>query len=38
MQVRELTGDKIKKDIVKRGYKIKGSIGSIEIVMPKTIK
>jgi IS5 family transposase len=38
MQVRELTGGKIKKAIVDRGYRIKGSIGSIEIVMPKTLK
>jgi len=38
LQVRELTGGKIKKAIVDRGYRIKGSIGSIEIVMPKTLK
>jgi len=38
MQVRELTGGKIKKAIVDRGYRIKGSIGSIDIVMPKTLK
>lgn len=38
MQVRQLTGGKIKKAIVDRGYRIKGSIGSIEIVMPKTLK
>jgi transposase, IS5 family len=38
MQVRELTGGKIKKAIVDRGYRIKGSIGSTEIVMPKALK
>jgi len=38
MQVRELTGGKIKKAIVDRGYRIKGKIGSIDIVMPKMLK
>lgn len=38
LQVRELTGGIIKKAIVDRGYKIKGKIGSIEIVMPKVLK
>jgi hypothetical protein len=38
LQVRELTGGKIKKAIVDRGYKIKEKIGSIEIVMPKVLK
>ncbi len=38
LQVRELTGGKIKKAIVDRGYRIKGRIGSIDIVMPKTLK
>jgi IS5 family transposase len=38
MQVRELTGGKIKKAIVDRGYRIKENIGSIEIVMPKSLK
>ena len=38
MQVRELTGGKIRKAIVDRGYRMKGKIGSIEIVMPKTLK
>jgi IS5 family transposase len=38
LQVRELTGGKIKKAIVDRGYKIKGKIGSIEIVMPNVFK
>ncbi len=37
-QVQELTGCKIKKAIVDRGYRIKDKIGSIEIVMPKTLK
>jgi len=37
-QVKELTRGRIKKAIVDRGYKIKGSIGSIEIVMPKMLK
>jgi IS5 family transposase len=38
LQVRELTGGIIKKAIVDRGYKIKGKIGSIEIVMPEVLK
>ena len=38
MQVRELTGGKVKKAIVDRGYRIKGKIGSIDIVMPKMLK
>jgi IS5 family transposase len=38
LQVRELTGGKIKKAIVDRGYRISGNIGSIEIVMPKILK
>ena len=38
LQVRELTGGIIKKAIVDRGYKIKGKIGSIEIVMPNVLK
>ena len=37
LQVRELTGGKVKKAIVDRGYKIKGIIGFIEIVMPKVL-
>ena len=37
-QVRELTGGRIRKAIVDRGYRIKGKIGSIEIVMPKSLK
>ncbi len=38
LQVRELTGGKIKKAIVDRGYRVKGKIGSIEIVMPEVLK
>jgi len=38
MQERELTGGRIRKAIVDRGYRIKGSIGAIEIVMPKALK
>lgn len=37
-QVKELTGGKIKKAIVDRGYKVKGGIAGIDIVMPKTLK
>jgi IS5 family transposase len=37
-QVRELTGSKIKKAIVDRGYKIKTGILGIDIVMPKMLK
>jgi IS5 family transposase len=37
-QVKELTGGKIKKAIVDRGYKVKGGIPSIDIVMPKALK
>ncbi|MCJ7448519.1 MAG: transposase [Bacteroidales bacterium] len=37
-QVKELTGGKIKKAIVDRGYKVKGGILSIDIVMPKMLK
>ncbi len=33
-QVKELTGGKIKKAIVDRGYKVKGGIPGIDIVMP----
>jgi transposase, IS5 family len=38
MQERELTGGRIRKAIVDRGYRIKGSIGATEIVMPKAHK
>ena len=38
LQVRELTRGIIKKAIVDRGYRIKGKIGSIEIVMPEVLK
>ena len=37
-QVKELTGGKIKKAIVDRGYKVKGGIAGVDIVMPKTLK
>ena len=37
-QVKELTGSKIKKAIVDRGYKIKKGILGIDIVMPKMLK
>ena len=37
-QVKELTGGKIRKAIVDRGYKIKGGIAGIDIVMPKMLK
>jgi IS5 family transposase len=37
-QVKELTGGKIKKAIVDRGYKVKGGIAGIDIVMPKILK
>jgi len=37
-QVKELTGGKIKKAIVDRGYKVKGGIQGIDIVMPKMLK
>ena len=34
----ELTGGKIKKAIVDRGYKVKGGIPDVDIVMPKALK
>jgi IS5 family transposase len=37
-QVKELTGGKIKKAIVDRGYRVKGGIKGVDIVMPKTLK
>lgn len=37
-QVRELTGGKIKKAIVDKGYKVKGGIEGVDIVMPKVLK
>ena len=37
-QVKELTGGKIKKAIVDRGYKVKGGIRGVDIVMPKALK
>ena len=37
-QVHELTGGKIKKAIVDRGYKVKGGIPKVDIVTPKVLK
>jgi IS5 family transposase len=37
-QIMELTGSKIKKAIVDRGYKVKGGIPDVDIVMPKALK
>ena len=37
-QVIELTGSKIKKAIVDKGYKVKGGILGVDIVMPKMLK
>lgn len=37
-QVEELTGGKVKKAIVDRGYKVKGGLPGIDIVMPKNLK
>jgi len=37
-QVKELTGGKIRKAIVDRGYKVKGGIRGVDIVMPKSLK
>jgi IS5 family transposase len=37
-QVVELTGGKIKKAIVDKGYKVKGGLPDIDIVMPKNLK
>lgn len=37
-QVKELTGEKIKKVIVDKGYKVLGGIAGIDIVMPKVLK
>ncbi len=37
-QVKEFTGGKIKKAIVDRGYKVKGGIKGVDIVMPKALK
>ena len=35
-QVEELTGGKVKKAIVDRGYKVKGGLPGVDIVMPKS--
>jgi transposase, IS5 family len=37
-QVTDLTGGNLKKAIVDRGYKIKGGIPGVDIVMPKALK
>jgi IS5 family transposase len=37
-QVQELTGTKVRKAIVDKGYKVKGGIPSVDIVMPKVLK
>jgi len=37
-QVEALTGGKIRKAIVDRGYKVKGGLSNIDIVMPKNLK
>ena len=34
----ELTRGKIKKAIVDRGYKVKGGIPDVDLVMPKALK
>jgi transposase, IS5 family len=37
-QVEELTGGKVRKAIVDRGYKVKGGLPRVDIVMPKNLK
>ena len=37
-QVEEMTGGKVKKAIVDKGYKVKGGIQDVDIVMPKNLK
>jgi hypothetical protein len=37
-QIKELTGGRIRKAIVGRGYKVKGGIRGVDIVMPKMLK
>jgi IS5 family transposase len=37
-QVKELTGGKIRKAIVDKGYKVKGGIQGVDIIMPKMLK
>jgi len=37
-QVKELTGGRIRKAIVDRGYRVKGGIPGVDIVMPKNLK
>jgi transposase, IS5 family len=37
-QIEDLTGGKVKKAIVDRGYKVKGGLPGVDIVMPKNLK
>jgi IS5 family transposase len=37
-QVEDMTGGKVKKAIVDKGYKVKGGIPNVDIVMPKNLK
>jgi transposase, IS5 family len=37
-QVEDLTGAKVKKAIVDKGYKVKGGLPDVDIVMPKNLK
>ena len=37
-QVEDMTGGKVKKAIVDKGYKVKGGIPDVDIVMPKNLK
>lgn len=37
-QVKELTGGKIRKAILDRGFRVKGGIRGVDIVMPKNLK
>jgi IS5 family transposase len=37
-QVKEFTGGRVKKAIVDRGYRVKGGIPGVDIVMPKNLK
>ena len=37
-QIKDFTGGKIKKAIIDKGYKVKGGILGVDIVMPKMLK
>jgi IS5 family transposase len=37
-QVEDMTGGKVKKAIVDKGYKVKGGLPNVDIVMPKNLK